>query len=125
MTYLLDTCVLVDYLRAKEPAVKFLEGLETVPALSVITIMEFTAGAKSVHEENQLGQLFSTLDVVEVDRHVSEKAGQYLKQYERSHGVDPPDVLIAATAQHHGLDLAMHNPKHFPMCKSLKRPYKP
>ena len=31
--------------------------------------------------------------------------------------------LIAATAEHHGLDLATLNVKHFPMFKRLKAAY--
>ena len=40
-----------------------------------------------------------------------------------SHGIDIPDAIIAATAEHHGLRLATLNVKHFPMFPKLKRAY--
>ncbi|KAA3419994.1 PIN domain-containing protein, partial [Streptococcus pneumoniae] len=52
-------------------------------------------------------------------------AGDYVRQYGPSHGVDPIDALIAATAKSANLQLATLNLKHFPMFKGLKRPYRP
>ena len=40
-----------------------------------------------------------------------------------SHGIDIPDAIIAATAEHHGLRLATLNTKHFPMFPKIKRAY--
>ena len=45
------------------------------------------------------------------------------KHYQRSHGLEFPDALIAATAEHHGLTLATLNVKHFPMFRNLKPAY--
>jgi hypothetical protein len=124
MSLLLDTCILIDYLRGKERSVDYLEGLGVAPTISVITVMELTAGAKGKREESQMAELFSAFNVIDVDRVVAEEAGRLLAQYARSHAVDPPDALIAATARCHDLDLVTHNIKHFPMFKGLKRPYK-
>jgi predicted nucleic acid-binding protein len=40
-----------------------------------------------------------------------------------SHGIDIPDAIIAATAEHHGLKLATLNVRHFPMFRKLKPAY--
>lgn len=124
MTQLLDTCILVDYLRDKAPAIEFLEGLDSAPAISVITVMELTAGIRGKEEERVLAQLFDELAIYDIDSPVAMDAGKYLKQYAASHAVEPPDALIAATVHCHALDLVTHNLKHFPMFKGLKRPYK-
>lgn len=124
MTVLLDTCILVDFLRGRAPAVNFLQGIEAPPAISVITIMELTAGVKGKKEEAQIAELFSALSVHDVTPEVAKAAGVYLGKYARSHSVDPPDALIAATAELHELELVTQNIKHFPMFNGLKRPYK-
>jgi predicted nucleic acid-binding protein len=40
-----------------------------------------------------------------------------------SHDVQLGDALLAATADHHGLELATLNVKHFPMFRRLKPAY--
>jgi hypothetical protein len=52
-------------------------------------------------------------------------AGDCVREYGPSHGVDPIDALIAATAKTRDLELATLNLKHFPMFKDLKRSYRP
>ena len=43
------------------------------------------------------------------------RAGIYLRQFHRSHGLDIGDALIAATAAVHGCALWTRNHKHYPM----------
>ena len=52
-------------------------------------------------------------------------AGDYVRRYGPSHGVDPIDALIAATAKTRNLELATLNLKHFPMIDTPKRPLPP
>ena len=52
---------------------------------------------------------------VPVDAEIGRKAGEYLRLYRRSHGVELGDALIAATASAHGLKLWTRNRKHYPM----------
>ena len=46
-----------------------------------------------------------------------------MRHFHGSHGIDDTDAIIAATAEHHGLDLATLNVRHFPMFPRLKRAY--
>jgi hypothetical protein len=46
-----------------------------------------------------------------------------MRRFRRSHALETPDALIAATATHHQLQLTTLNLKHFPMFPELKRPY--
>jgi predicted nucleic acid-binding protein len=58
-----------------------------------------------------------------ISSEISRSAGGFIRHYSTSHGIDIPDALIAATAEHHGLRLATLNVKHFPMFPRLKRAY--
>ena len=46
---------------------------------------------------------------------IGRRAGGYLRQFRRSHGLDIGDALIAATAAVHGCALWTRNRKHYPM----------
>ncbi|HBA61440.1 MAG TPA: PIN domain nuclease [Elusimicrobia bacterium] len=63
--------------------------------------------------------LFSGCRSVPITDAVGEKAGHYLRQFHKSHGMDIADALIAAAAFLINADLFTFNRKHFPM-KDLK-----
>jgi predicted nucleic acid-binding protein len=121
---LLDTCVVIDVLRGREAAVAFVSGLASAPAVSAITATEVVAGCRTSEERRQIDRLLSHYDVRDVGLEIASLAGEMIGRYGRSHGTDPLDALIAATAKVHGLPLATLNLKHFPMLAGLKRPYR-
>ena len=121
---LLDTCIVIDVLRGREAAVAFVNGLPEVPSLSAITATELIAGARNARERRQIERLLEVYTVHDIGLEIASLAGDYLRQYGQSHGVDPIDALIAATAKTANLELATLNLKHFPMFKGLKRPYR-
>ncbi len=123
MTQLLDTNILIDYLRDKIEAVEFVEALRSKPATSVCTVIELMSGAKSRSEEVRIEKLSRVVRLLPVVEEIAWSAGRHLKHYQRSHGLDDIDAIIAATAEHHQLELATQNVKHFPMFGRLKRPY--
>jgi len=59
--------------------------------------------------------LFAALTCVPIDAEIGRRAGEYLRLYAKSHGVELGDALIAATASIHGLTLWTRNRKHYPM----------
>jgi hypothetical protein len=63
------------------------------------------------------------LTCLPIEEEIAERAGALMRQFHKSHGIDIPDAIIAATADHHGLKLATLNVKHFPMFPKLKRAY--
>jgi predicted nucleic acid-binding protein len=123
MPLLLDTNILIDYFRERQAAVLLIEGQAGKPATSVCTVMELIAGASSRGEERRIERLGDILSVLPVTSPIARAAGQHVKHYRRSHGLDDLDALIAATAEHHRLALATRNVKHFPMFAKLKAPY--
>jgi predicted nucleic acid-binding protein len=62
-----------------------------------------------------LSALFAVLTCIPIDLEIGEQAGQYLKQYAKSHSVELADALIAATAAVHKADLWTRNRRHYPM----------
>jgi hypothetical protein len=119
----LDTCIVIDVLRGREAALAFVTGLADTPSLSVITATELIAGIRNARERRQIERLLEVYTIHDIGLEIASLAGDYVRQYGRSHSVDPIDALIAATAKTRSLDLATLNLKHFPMFKGLKRPY--
>lgn len=120
---LIDTNVLIDYFRKKEPAVNYLDNLGQEFKLSAVTVAELYAGVRKGKEEKELNAFIAVTKIIPIDKQMAIQAGQYLRQYRQSHGVGFGDGLIAATANIQGLTLVTLNTKHFPMVKDILKPY--
>jgi len=55
------------------------------------------------------------IDCIALDKTIGKKAGEYQRQFAKSHAVEIADALIAATASIHDLQLWARNRKHYPM----------
>ena len=122
---LLDTCIVIDVLRGREAALLFVNDLAEAPSLSVLTATELIAGLRNAQERRHIERLLEVYVIQDIGLEIASLAGDYVRRYGPSHGVDPIDALIAATAKSTGLDLATLNLKHFPMFEGLERPYQP
>ncbi|MBC8083188.1 MAG: type II toxin-antitoxin system VapC family toxin [Hymenobacter sp.] len=123
MAYLLDTDVLIDFLRGRAEAAAFLDSLIEPPFISVITVAELYAGVREGAERAALQQLISAANVLPLDEAVATAGGLWRRQYGRSHNVGLNDALIAATAENCQATLATLNVKHFPMLATVLSPY--
>ena len=112
---LLDTEVLVEYLRGRKEAVEYLEGLASDLYVSVISIAELFAGVRGDKEERSLRQFLLAFDAVPVTEKVARVRGLYRRDYGPSHGTGLADALIAATALESGAKLVSFNRRHYPM----------
>ncbi len=121
---LLDTCVVIDVLRGNEAGRAFVKGFSEPPSVSVLTATELHAGIRDLGELRRVEAALQSYLVINIGLEIATLAGDYVREYGRSHGVAPIDALIAATAKHSGLELATLNLKHFPMFKGLTRPYR-
>jgi predicted nucleic acid-binding protein len=120
---LLDTSILIDVLRGAPEAVAYLSSLESVPACSEITRVEVLRGLRSA-ERRRAGRLLESLEWVAADRAVAERAGELGRSWRRSHrGIATADLIIAASAELLGAELATTNVRHFPMFGGLSPPY--
>jgi predicted nucleic acid-binding protein len=120
---LLDTCVLIDCLRDRTAAVEFVGRITPKPLVSVVTVAELETGARTPAEALGIERLLDKMEVCDVDLAIARLAGRFCRDYQRSHGVEIPDALIAATADLHGARLATRNVRHFPMLGDVVVPY--
>jgi len=112
---LIDTDVLINFLRGREKARDFLASVigEADLCCSVISVAEIHAGVKG-HEQARTAELLDSLTIIDVTRDIAEKAGAY-KRIMRAQGLELDDCLIAATAFARHAVLATGNAKHYPM----------
>jgi len=117
--YLVDTGVLVDYLRMSAGTAEYLESLG-LWSYSIVTEMELIAGARDGREISTVGHLLFPYRKAHLVKEIGELGRNLMKSYAKSHGLDPADALIAATAIHEGLTLATRNRKHFSAIAGLE-----
>lgn len=125
MSALVDTSVLIDYLRGHRGAAELLEGERADAPLhaSEITRLEVLAGMRP-DEEDATRSLLSTLVWHPVDAVVAEQAGSLGQRWlPGHHTIDAADLAIAATAIRYGSRLLTLNVRHFPMFRDLHAPY--
>ena len=111
---LIDTDVLIDFLRGKSGAKKVLESIskEDISCCSVITIAEIYAGMLPDEEEATM-ELLNSLEHMVIDQDIALLAGKF-KRETTDRRLELDDCFIAATAIHHKAVLLTHNPKHYP-----------
>jgi hypothetical protein len=117
MSSLIDTTIIVDYLRNNSKAVAFIEQevlSNQIIFASVISYAEIYAGIRPKEEES-ISLFFSGIRIIGIGTKIAEYAGRYLKDYGKSHGLELADAFIAATAFITGSRLVTLNRKHFPM----------
>ena len=125
MTALVDTSILVDYLRGHQGAAELLERERSDAPLhaSEMTRLEILAGMRPA-EADETQSLLSTLIWHPVDSGIAEEAGALGRRWLPSHHtIDGADLAIAATALHTGSRLLTRNVRHFPMFTDLSAPY--
>ena len=120
---LLDTDVLVDFLRGHDKAVAFVNTHSARIILSAIVVAELYAGVKGNEEHVALKGFVSLFRVVPVSAEIAEAGGLYKRDYGKSHGVGLADALLAATAEAEDAELKTLNRKHYPMLKGLRPAY--
>lgn len=124
MSALVDTSVLIDYLRGHSGAGELLDRERAAGPLhgSEITRLEVLAGMRAAEGERTRA-LLATLIWHPVDAGVAEDAGALGRRWLPSHrAIDGADLAIAATAIRAGSRLLTGNVRHFPMFGDLRPP---
>ena len=114
---LLDSDVIIEWLRGHSPFTQQMVQLIEAHAdlcWTPVSIAEVLAGSRKSKDE-AIADLFLLLEALPLTTDVGRKAGEYLKSYAKSHGVELGDALIAASASSSGRQLWTLNKKHYPM----------
>jgi predicted nucleic acid-binding protein len=118
MTIQLDSDVIIDVLRGRDTVLlehwRHLSDIDTNLLYSPISLAEVLAGARP-SEAARIESLFSALIPIELSLEVARQSGQFLRRFRKSHGLELPDAMIAASAVSFGVPLWTRNLKHYPM----------
>jgi hypothetical protein len=122
VSVLVDSDILIEVSRGRDQEIVSrwtkLGDSDDAILYSPVTAAELWAGARP-REYEALANLFRVLLCAPVDGETGRRAGDYLRQFRKSHGVELGDALIAATAVHNEAALWTRNRKHYPMKELL------
>ena len=117
MLRVLDSTVLIDYLRGRRAVerVTALRDVGDIPATTAINVEEIVRGLRPAETEAAT-RLFAGLVVLPVNLAAAWQAGEWRRTFAES-GISlwQADCLVAATTKVNGGALATGNPKDFPM----------
>jgi predicted nucleic acid-binding protein len=120
---LIDTDVLIDFLRGRREAIEFLERHVDDLQVSAVTVAELYQGVREGHERTKLATTLSALTVLALTEEIAELAGLFRRDCGSSMGCGLADCMIAATAFQHQLQLVTLNARHFGMLQYVIVPY--
>jgi predicted nucleic acid-binding protein len=112
---LLDTDVLIDYLRGQASAQRLFEALPDDCAVSAISVAELHVGLREGAERKALDALLDTFALIDLSPVIAAQGGLLRRDWGKSHGCGLNDALLAATALATQRVLLTLNAKHFPM----------
>lgn len=124
--YLIDSDILIDYLRLHKPAINFLDGLaEKDRNIALITHFELIKGCQKKLHEFKIGQFLKHFKIIPLSAEVSGKALKIYRTHKWGSNLGIPDAFIAASAVLGKLTLLTRNIKHFKTIPALKveKPY--
>ena len=118
---IVDTDVLIWYLKGNEKAYKVIENANNF-FISVVTYMELVQGMRSNKELNSLRKALHiwNAQTLYISEGISAKAMFYVEQHFLSHSMQLADALIGATAVTYGTPILTANDKHYKIIKDLQ-----
>ena len=115
---LIDSDILIEVSRARDNDILArwdeLSRGDVLTLCSPVTVAELWRGVRP-HEQQSLKDLLAALTCIPIDAEIGRLAGDYLRQYVKSHHVELGDALIAATVVIHKVELWTRNRRHYPM----------
>ena len=113
-----DTDVLIDFFKLRDPAKALIQRLSSTSllALSALTVTELRSGWTQEQAERLLPQLYALCSVEPVSKEIAQQARVWRQEYKaKGLQLGTPDTVIAATAHLSGFCLLTNNVKHYPM----------
>ena len=118
MTVVVDSDIVIEVCRQRDSDIlsrwSDLGQSEKTILYSPVTAAELWNGVRP-GEETAPTAFFRSLLCVPIDYQTGRQAGDYLRRYRRSHGLQVTDALIAAAAVMNRAQLWTRNRKYYPM----------
>lgn len=118
----IDSDILIEVFRARDAAIlgrwDDLSRNEVPVLCTPVTVAELWHGAR-LSEHSALDAMFAEIPCVPIDQQIGRRAGDFLRQYAKSHHLELGDALIAATVSIHKWNLWTRNRRHYPMPEIL------
>ena len=118
---LIDTDVLIWYLRGNQNAYDLIHGINEF-CISSITYMELVQGMRNKDELRILQKTLKQWNVktIYLNEEISTRALFLVEEFFLSHSMELADSMIASTSLVYGMDLITANDKHYKFIKDLK-----
>jgi tRNA(fMet)-specific endonuclease VapC len=118
---LLDTNILIEIFKGNTDVIMPVQqvGPENL-ALSAVTAMELYYGALNNLELKRIRKHLGAFHCLQISTSISVNAMHLIERYSKSHGLQIPDALIAATAMEYKCELMTLNLKDFRFISALK-----
>ena len=117
---LVDTDVLIWYLRGNEKAREIIDGLPSF-SISVVTYMELVQGMRNKRELTELRRALRDwkAKIIYINEEISSKAMFLVERHFLSDSMQLADALIASTALTNGMPILTGNDKHYKVLTQL------
>ena len=121
---IVDSNVLIDAIRNRQPALRFLGGAADTGALwsSVLVRTELWVGSRP-GEDDRIADLIGRIMWRDVTPSIADHAGRLGAPFRLTHHIGVVDLVLAATAIDLGGTVATLNVRDFPMFPGLQPPY--
>src|SRR3954452_25040506 len=108
---LLDSTVVVDYLRGRTQAVDYLDLIKRtdIPVTHIVVVAEVIRGARDRRELASIQATLAPFKVIAPNEFDAISSVDLLTRFRLSHGIGWPDCLIAATALRLGVAVVTMN----------------
>ncbi len=118
---LLDTNIIIELFKGNSETINLLKSInEENFSISIITSMELYYGALNKRELNIIKKFLKNFELLPINEKISKISLDLIEKYSKSHGLEIPDALIAATAIYYDIPLLTYNRKDFKYIEELK-----
>ncbi|OGL48116.1 MAG: hypothetical protein A2161_02620 [Candidatus Schekmanbacteria bacterium RBG_13_48_7] len=113
---IVDTDVLIWYMRGNQKARKVLDNLDYI-SISIVSYMELIQGIRNKNELRELKAYVSEerINILPITEMMSLRAAHFMEEFSLSHDLRLADALIAASVSETGNQLLTANTKHYEM----------
>jgi tRNA(fMet)-specific endonuclease VapC len=118
---LIDTNIVIEVLKNNKDIIQKIKsiGVERI-ALSSVTVMELYYGALNKAELKNIKEYVKAFEIIQISEEISQLAIDLIEKYTKSHNLNLPDALIAATSIKYHLKLFTLNTKDFKYIDDLE-----